>query len=89
MLKLKNVYLILRIFTVFLKIRNFISKIRRSKVIDYAALTFSHPEDLSTLWSMGEPENKRYLTDAMLSALCHLFAILNEKEDFEGSADIQ
>ena len=33
-----NVYLNLSIFTVFLKIRNFISIIRRSKVTDYAAL---------------------------------------------------
>ena len=31
-------YLSLSIFTVFLKNRNFISKIRRSKVTDYAAL---------------------------------------------------
>ena len=31
-------YLNLSIFTVFLKNRNFISKIRRSKVTDYAAL---------------------------------------------------
>ena len=32
-------YLNLSIFTVFLKDRNIISKIRRSKVTDYAALT--------------------------------------------------
>ena len=39
-----NVYLNLSIFTVFLKNRNFISKISRSKVTDYAALkqTFAH-----------------------------------------------
>ena len=36
--KLLNVYLNLSIFTVFLKNRNFISKIKRSKVTDYAAL---------------------------------------------------
>ena len=34
-------YLNLSIFTVFLKNRNFISKIKRSKVTDYAALTIS------------------------------------------------
>ena len=33
-----NVYLTLSIFTVFLKNRSFISKIKRSKVTDYAAL---------------------------------------------------
>ena len=37
--KMVNVYLILSIFIVFLKNRNLISKIRRSKVTDYAALT--------------------------------------------------
>ena len=37
-MKMENVYLNLSIFTVFLKNRNFISKIRRSKVTDYAAL---------------------------------------------------
>ena len=36
-----NVYLNFSFFTVFLKIRNIISKIKRSKVTDYAALT--HP----------------------------------------------
>ena len=36
--KWENVYLNLSIFTVFLKNRKFISKIRRSKVTDYAAL---------------------------------------------------
>ena len=35
-----KVYLNLGIFTVFLKNRNFISKIKRSKVTDYAALKF-------------------------------------------------
>ena len=37
-MKRLNVYLNLSIFTVFLKNRNFISKIRISKVTDYAAL---------------------------------------------------
>ena len=37
-MKMVNVYLNLSIFTVFLKNRNFISKIRRSKVTDYAVL---------------------------------------------------
>ena len=36
---MENVYLNLSIFTVFLKNRNFISKIRISKVTDYAALS--------------------------------------------------
>ena len=36
-----NVYLYLIIFTVFLKNRNFISKIGRSKVSDYAALNIT------------------------------------------------
>ena len=34
----KNIYVNLSIFTVFLKNRNFTSKIKRSKVTDYAAL---------------------------------------------------
>ena len=37
----KNVYMNLSIFTVFLKNKNTIFKIRRSKVTDYAALTDS------------------------------------------------
>ena len=44
--KLVNVYLNLSIFTVFLKNRNFISKIRSSKVTDYAALTNSSDNTL-------------------------------------------
>ena len=39
--KCTNVYLDFSIFTVFLKNRNIISKIRRSKVTDYAALIHS------------------------------------------------
>ena len=38
-MKKVKVYLNLSIFTVFLKNRNFISKIRISKVTDYAALS--------------------------------------------------
>ena len=38
-MKMVNFYLNLSIFTVFLKKRNLISKIRTSKVTDYAALT--------------------------------------------------
>ena len=36
-----NVYLNLSIFTVFLKSKNIIFKIRRAKVTDYAALTLT------------------------------------------------
>ena len=43
------VYLNLSIFTVFLKNRNFISKIRRSKVTDYAALSKTVITSLSLL----------------------------------------
>ena len=39
-MKMVKVYLNLSIFTVFLKNRNFLSKIRISKVTDYAALSF-------------------------------------------------
>ena len=38
-----NVYLKLSIFTVFLKNKNIIFKIRRSKVTDYAALNYYQP----------------------------------------------
>ena len=41
-----NFYLNFGIFTVFLKNRNFISKIRRSKVTDYAALTHRESEKI-------------------------------------------
>ena len=41
-----NVYLNLSIFIVFLKNRNFITKIRGSKVTDYAALTNSSDNTL-------------------------------------------
>ena len=37
-----NVYLNFSIFTVFLKNRNFISKMKRSKVTDYAALSIQY-----------------------------------------------
>ena len=35
------------------------------------AITFSNLEDLSTLWTMGEPEKKKGLTGQMFSAVCH------------------
>ena len=41
-MKMVKVYLNLSIFAVFLKNRNIISKIRRSKVTDYAALSTSN-----------------------------------------------
>ena len=47
----------------------------------------AHMEDLSTLRSIGEPENERYLTEEIFSAVCRLLAFLYEREYFEGSAD--
>ena len=36
---------------------------------------------------LGQPENERYLTEEMFSAVCRLVAFLYGREDFEGSAD--
>ena len=58
-----NVYLNLSIFTVFLKNRNFISKIRISKVTDYAALRDvsknRESNDLSSMTSRSDAENMK------------------------------
>ena len=44
-----NVYLNLSIFTVFLKNKNIIFKIRRSKVTDYAALSLETPNGVQSV----------------------------------------
>ena len=62
----------LSIFTVFLKNRTFISKIRRSKVTDYAALN-NHPSfpDTITLW-----EGLNGLLWSALPKYLHNFSLL-------------
>ena len=52
-MKMVNVYLNLSIFTFFLKNRNFFSKIRTSKVTDYAALRGCCFQKLLLVWHLS------------------------------------
>ena len=77
-MKMIKCYLNLNIFTVFLKNRNFISKIRISKVTDYAALT-SLSTDRIDLINIHQSLNKKthlitkienYKPDVKVALLC-------------------
>ena len=48
-------------FTVFLKNRNFISKIRISKVTDYAALNILYRQHYGKQWAYAEIKYSTYL----------------------------
>ena len=59
-------YLNLSIFTVFLKNRNFISKIRRSKVTDYAALSKTCSQKKRR--KIGDITHDHYMTNKRFGA---------------------
>ena len=68
-MKMVTVYLNLSIFAVFLKNRNIISKIRKSKVTDYAALSkffkrkiafISLPINLNVFWVLKKNVSLRW-----------------------------